>query len=133
MSELEYGLKLPNGNTFWGQWGNNVINTPASRSVFREALGQTAVELGWDVEEFVTRYKWVTRTVEVHADHLSIHNVDAAPPLEQLQAEARQQEESNARHAIPDTLPAAEPIRATEDPYDREPQCDEPPFDDEPW
>jgi hypothetical protein len=127
MSELEYGLKLPNGNTFWGQWGNNVINTPASRSVFREALGQTALELGWDVEEFVTRYKWVTRTVEVHADHLSIHDIDAAPPLEQLQAEA------NKHHAIPDTLPAAEPIRATEDPYDREPQCDEPPFDDEPW
>jgi len=121
MSELEYGLKLPNGNTFWGQWGNNVINTPASRSVFREALGQTALELGWDVEEFVTRYKWVTRTVEVHADHLSIHDIDAAPPLEQLQAEA------NKHHAIPDTLPAAEPIQATEDPYD-----DEPPFDDEP-
>lgn len=82
MSDLEYGLQLPNGDVHWGSYLNRPINTEAERSVMALVLHKTAEECGFDEDEFVGRYQWVRRTVEVDPKKWVIDHPDIAPSLD---------------------------------------------------
>jgi hypothetical protein len=62
----EFGLKLHStGEISWGQWQGRMLLTPQDREVMVETLKKTAPEVGLDVEEYLSKFSWVARTVHV--------------------------------------------------------------------
>lgn len=57
-----YGLRLPNGQTVWGQYKGHDLDTPLGRSRLFIALTKTANDLDFDEAQFLGHYKWSTRT-----------------------------------------------------------------------
>ena len=60
---VQVGLKLPNGNVLWDNalFCGNPLATPEQRALLLHALSKTAVELGFDEDEFLSRYGWAKR------------------------------------------------------------------------
>lgn len=59
----EYGLVLPNGEVAWGGYRGHPTETAEQRWVLWQALRKTAVEIGFDEDEFLSCYGWVSRRV----------------------------------------------------------------------
>lgn len=75
----EYGIKLPNGSVHWGQYGDRPIGTEADRAVMLLVLQKIASDVGFPEEEFLGRYRWVSRTVSPREDSFAIDDPAVAP------------------------------------------------------
>lgn len=62
-SRTEYGLALPNGTTAWNEYRGHPIQTAEQRWFMLQVLRKTAAEVGFDEDEFLSCYGWVSRTV----------------------------------------------------------------------
>lgn len=65
---IDYGIKLESGEIYYGSYLGRAIDTPESRRVMVDVLRKTAAELGMGEEDFVGRFRWVSR--HVHLTHL---------------------------------------------------------------
>lgn len=97
----EYGLQSPDGKSHWGSFIGRPITNEQERAVMSTVLYQFALELGWNVDEFVDRYKWTSRVVTPEEVTFGLTDPSVAPPLQQ------------GPLPIPAQLPPPEPIRAT--------------------
>jgi hypothetical protein len=62
---VDYGVTLPNGNVHWTIYNQRLVNTPSARADFVQALRNTADELGFNQDEFLSRFRWHTRHVHL--------------------------------------------------------------------
>ncbi len=79
--QTEFGLKLPNGNIQWGTALTQPITTETERSTMIQIVSLTAERLGWPPEEFVGRYRWVSRTVIEDNGEYALDDPAVAPPI----------------------------------------------------
>jgi len=86
MAETEYGVELPNGDVHWGTALGRPITTPEARKTFLEIVQNTAREIGYPEDEFVGRYKWRTRDIEVSLKPWQLTDPSALP-IEEPEAE----------------------------------------------
>ena len=103
-SYIEYGLQLPNGDVHWGQYLGRPIKTEAERNQMAAVLHRTAVECGFDEEEFVARYSWVARGIQPVDGIWAIDDPEVAPAPEQETAQV-------ATPPAPKKAPARRPKR----------------------
>jgi hypothetical protein len=78
----EYGLQAPNGQVSWGTAVGRPINTEAERQVVVLVLRRTAEELGYPEDEFLSRFRWVPRTVQILDRTHAVDDAEVAPPIE---------------------------------------------------
>lgn len=61
----QYGLRMPNGDVIWNTWDEPplviLFDNHLDRLRMVANLQKTAVDLGFDVDEFLSHYGWVTR------------------------------------------------------------------------
>lgn len=66
ITTAQWGLRLPNGEVHWNVWQGVTFYHPIDRLRMVATLRQTAIDVGLaegeQVEEFVSRYSWETRT-----------------------------------------------------------------------
>ncbi len=72
LTALQYGLRLPNGETAWGSWSGVSFDQPLDRLRMIAKLQRAAQDCGWQIDEFVGRYAWVARE-----QHAVVHYEDA--------------------------------------------------------
>lgn len=62
---FEYGLRLPTGEVVWppGNWHGLSVDEPGARDQIITAINGSAINLGIDPEELVSRYGWAIRRV----------------------------------------------------------------------
>jgi hypothetical protein len=85
MAETEYGVELPNGTIQWGVALGRPLSTVQERALFNQAVHNTAKEVGWPEDEFVGRYKWRSRDIEVNERSkwaLDDETIAVVPPVE---------------------------------------------------
>ena len=61
----QFGLRLPNDTIVWNAWNNPPLvipfDNPLDRLRMVANLQKTATDLGFEIEDFLTHYGWVTR------------------------------------------------------------------------
>jgi hypothetical protein len=104
---IEYGLQLPNGDIHWGQYLNRPIRTEAERGQMAVVLHRTALECGFDEEEFVSRYNWVSRGITTNPRTWEIDDPEVAPSPGQPQPEPSPpvEKKAPAKRARPKRVP----------------------------
>ena len=62
-ARTEYGLSLPNGTVAWNEYRTHPIQDEQQRWLLLQVLRKTAEEIGFDEDEFLSCYGWVSRSV----------------------------------------------------------------------
>lgn len=101
MTYTEYGIQAPNGDVHWGSFIGRSLESEQDRAVLSLVLHKTAQELNWPEDEFVDRFRWVSRTISEVRGQFEIDHPKVAPPLQQQGA------------PVPEEAPASEPVKAT--------------------
>lgn len=82
MAETEYGVELPDGTIHWGVALGRPIGTPGERKLFLDIVRNTSREIGYPEDEFVGRYKWRTRSINVAKTTYDLSDPTVLPPEE---------------------------------------------------
>lgn len=94
MSHTEYGIQSPNGQTSWGVFIGRPLETEQDRATLSIILHKTAQELGWPDDDFVDRFRWVTRTISEDPGQFKLDDPEVV-------------------EVVPESAPPPRPVRAT--------------------
>ncbi len=97
LTTAQFGLRMPNGIVVWNEWCEGGLqipfNNPLDRLRMVANLQKTALDLGFDIEQFLEHYEWVTRnqiaivryedTGSYHLTHPSVTGIAAVSVVEE--------------------------------------------------